>query len=129
MDVGHVTRAVVYMASLPLDANVLFLIVMATKMPIVGRAIGDRRMARKAPGRPVAGSARANERWGLDPGARPTEAIREGSEDETFSRKSSQPCREICREMGIIPGESGSPETVQVASGSVFADCACGSGP
>jgi NAD(P)-dependent dehydrogenase (short-subunit alcohol dehydrogenase family) len=37
MDVGHVARAVVYMASLPLDANVLFLTVMATKMPLVGR--------------------------------------------------------------------------------------------
>jgi NAD(P)-dependent dehydrogenase (short-subunit alcohol dehydrogenase family) len=37
MDVQHVARAVVYMASLPLDANVLFLTVMATKMPFVGR--------------------------------------------------------------------------------------------
>jgi NAD(P)-dependent dehydrogenase (short-subunit alcohol dehydrogenase family) len=37
MDVRHVARAVVYMASLPLDANVLFLTVMATKMPFVGR--------------------------------------------------------------------------------------------
>jgi NAD(P)-dependent dehydrogenase (short-subunit alcohol dehydrogenase family) len=37
MDVEHVARAVVYMASLPLDANVLFLTVMATKMPFVGR--------------------------------------------------------------------------------------------
>ena len=37
MDVTHVARAVVYMASLPLDANVLFLTVMATKMPLVGR--------------------------------------------------------------------------------------------
>ena len=37
MDVSHVARAVVYMASLPLDANVLFLTVMATKMPFVGR--------------------------------------------------------------------------------------------
>jgi len=37
MDVEHVARAVVYMASLPLDANVLFLSVMATKMPFVGR--------------------------------------------------------------------------------------------
>jgi NAD(P)-dependent dehydrogenase (short-subunit alcohol dehydrogenase family) len=37
MDVGHVARAVVYMASLPPDANVLFLTVMATKMPFVGR--------------------------------------------------------------------------------------------
>ena len=37
MDVGHVARAVVYMASLPPDANVLFLTVMATGMPFVGR--------------------------------------------------------------------------------------------
>jgi NAD(P)-dependent dehydrogenase (short-subunit alcohol dehydrogenase family) len=37
MDVAHVARAVIYMASLPLDANVLFLTVMATKMPFVGR--------------------------------------------------------------------------------------------
>lgn len=37
MDVEHVARAVVYMASLPLDANVLSMTVMATKMPFVGR--------------------------------------------------------------------------------------------
>ncbi len=37
MDPDHVARAVVYMASLPLDANVTFLTVMATKMPYVGR--------------------------------------------------------------------------------------------
>jgi NAD(P)-dependent dehydrogenase (short-subunit alcohol dehydrogenase family) len=37
MDVDQVARAVVYMASLPLDANVLFMTVMATKMPFVGR--------------------------------------------------------------------------------------------
>jgi NAD(P)-dependent dehydrogenase (short-subunit alcohol dehydrogenase family) len=37
MDVEHVANAVVYMASLPLDANVQFLTVMATKMPFVGR--------------------------------------------------------------------------------------------
>jgi NAD(P)-dependent dehydrogenase (short-subunit alcohol dehydrogenase family) len=37
MDVEAVARAVVYMASLPLDANVLFMTVMATKMPFVGR--------------------------------------------------------------------------------------------
>ena len=37
MDVDNVSRAVVYMASLPLDANVQFLTVMATKMPLVGR--------------------------------------------------------------------------------------------
>ncbi|WP_309083355.1 SDR family oxidoreductase [Chelativorans sp.] len=35
--VAHVARAVVYMASLPLDANVLNMTVMATKMPLVGR--------------------------------------------------------------------------------------------
>jgi NAD(P)-dependent dehydrogenase (short-subunit alcohol dehydrogenase family) len=37
MDVQHVARAVLYMASLPLEANVLFMTVMATKMPFVGR--------------------------------------------------------------------------------------------
>jgi NAD(P)-dependent dehydrogenase (short-subunit alcohol dehydrogenase family) len=37
MAVDNVASAVVYMASLPLDANVLFLTVMATKMPFVGR--------------------------------------------------------------------------------------------
>jgi|SRR5689334_5798691 len=37
MDVENVANAVVYMASLPLDANVLFMTVMATKMPFVGR--------------------------------------------------------------------------------------------
>ena len=37
MDVDNVARAVVYMANLPLDANVLFMTVMASKMPFVGR--------------------------------------------------------------------------------------------
>ncbi len=37
MDVADVARAVVYMASLPLGANVQFMTVMATKMPYVGR--------------------------------------------------------------------------------------------
>ena len=37
MDVENVARAVAYMASLPLDANVLFMTVMATDMPFVGR--------------------------------------------------------------------------------------------
>jgi NAD(P)-dependent dehydrogenase (short-subunit alcohol dehydrogenase family) len=37
MDVAHVASSIVYMASLPLDANVQFLTVMATKMPFVGR--------------------------------------------------------------------------------------------
>ena len=36
-DVKHVGDAVVYMANLPLEANVLFMTVMATKMPFVGR--------------------------------------------------------------------------------------------
>lgn len=37
MDVENVAKAVVYMASLTLDANVQFITVMATKMPFVGR--------------------------------------------------------------------------------------------
>jgi len=37
MDVQHVADAVVHMASLPLEANVQFMTVMATKMPFVGR--------------------------------------------------------------------------------------------
>jgi NAD(P)-dependent dehydrogenase (short-subunit alcohol dehydrogenase family) len=37
MDVKHVGSAVAYMASLPLDANVQFMTIMATKMPFVGR--------------------------------------------------------------------------------------------
>ena len=37
MDVAHVASAVLYMASLPLDANVQFMTIMATKMPFVGR--------------------------------------------------------------------------------------------
>jgi NAD(P)-dependent dehydrogenase (short-subunit alcohol dehydrogenase family) len=37
MDLDHVARAVVYMASLPLEANVQFMTVMATKMPFIGR--------------------------------------------------------------------------------------------
>ncbi|HWM68156.1 MAG TPA: SDR family oxidoreductase [Steroidobacteraceae bacterium] len=36
-DVRYVADAVVYMAGLPLEANVLFMTVMATKMPFVGR--------------------------------------------------------------------------------------------
>jgi NAD(P)-dependent dehydrogenase (short-subunit alcohol dehydrogenase family) len=36
-DAEQVARAVIYMASLPLEANVLFITVMATKMPFVGR--------------------------------------------------------------------------------------------
>ena len=37
IDANHIARAVVYMASLPLDANVLTMTVMATRMPFVGR--------------------------------------------------------------------------------------------
>jgi NAD(P)-dependent dehydrogenase (short-subunit alcohol dehydrogenase family) len=37
MDVNHVADAVLYMANLPLETNVLFMTVMATKMPFVGR--------------------------------------------------------------------------------------------
>jgi len=37
MDIRHVAEAVLYMANLPLEANVQFMTVMATKMPFVGR--------------------------------------------------------------------------------------------
>ena len=37
MDVSHVANAVLHMASLPSEANVQFMTVMATKMPFVGR--------------------------------------------------------------------------------------------
>jgi NAD(P)-dependent dehydrogenase (short-subunit alcohol dehydrogenase family) len=37
IDLDNVARAVVYMATLPLDANVQFMTVMATKMPFIGR--------------------------------------------------------------------------------------------
>ena len=37
MDVSHVAEAVVYMANLPLSANVQFMTLMATKMPFIGR--------------------------------------------------------------------------------------------
>ncbi|MDQ6675540.1 MAG: SDR family oxidoreductase, partial [Chloroflexota bacterium] len=37
MDVEHVAQAIVFMASLPLDSNVQFMTIMATKMPFVGR--------------------------------------------------------------------------------------------
>jgi NAD(P)-dependent dehydrogenase (short-subunit alcohol dehydrogenase family) len=37
MNADHVGDAVVYMANLPLDTNVLFMTVMANKMPFVGR--------------------------------------------------------------------------------------------
>jgi len=37
LDLAHVVDAVLFMAGLPLDANVQFMTVMATKMPLVGR--------------------------------------------------------------------------------------------
>jgi NAD(P)-dependent dehydrogenase (short-subunit alcohol dehydrogenase family) len=37
MDVEHVAQAIVFMASLPLESNVQFMTIMATKMPFVGR--------------------------------------------------------------------------------------------
>ena len=37
MDVEQVARSVVFMAGMPLDANVQFMTVMATKMPFIGR--------------------------------------------------------------------------------------------
>jgi NADP-dependent 3-hydroxy acid dehydrogenase YdfG len=37
MNVQHVADAIVHMAGLPLDANVLTMTIMATKMPFVGR--------------------------------------------------------------------------------------------
>jgi len=37
MDVAHVASSVLHMANLPLDANVQFMTVMATKMPFIGR--------------------------------------------------------------------------------------------
>jgi len=37
MDLKHIGSSVLYMANLPLDTNVLFQTIMATKMPFVGR--------------------------------------------------------------------------------------------
>ena len=37
MDVRHAAQAVLHMAELPLDANVQFMTIMATNMPLVGR--------------------------------------------------------------------------------------------
>jgi hypothetical protein len=37
MDVDHVGSAVLHMANLPLETNVQFITIMATKMPFVGR--------------------------------------------------------------------------------------------
>jgi NADP-dependent 3-hydroxy acid dehydrogenase YdfG len=36
-DVEHVARAIVYMANLPLEANVQYVTIMSTKMPFIGR--------------------------------------------------------------------------------------------
>ena len=37
LDLEHVGRAILYMADLPLDANVLFMTLVATKVPLIGR--------------------------------------------------------------------------------------------
>jgi len=37
MDVQHVGNAIIHMANLPLDVNVQFMTIMATKMPFIGR--------------------------------------------------------------------------------------------
>ena len=37
MEVNHVANAVVHIANLPLEANILFMTIMASKMPMVGR--------------------------------------------------------------------------------------------
>jgi hypothetical protein len=37
MDVEHVGQAIAFMASLPLESNVQFMTIMATKMPFIGR--------------------------------------------------------------------------------------------
>jgi len=37
MDVEHVAQAIVFMSNLPLESNVQFMTIMATKMPYVGR--------------------------------------------------------------------------------------------
>ena len=37
IDLRHVADGVLYMAGLPLDANVQFMTIMATKMPLIGR--------------------------------------------------------------------------------------------
>ena len=47
IDLDHVARAIVYMATLPLDANVQFMTVMATKMPL--DVVGGANESRKPP--------------------------------------------------------------------------------
>ena len=37
MDVEHVAQAIVFMASLPLESNVQFMTINATRMPFIGR--------------------------------------------------------------------------------------------
>jgi NADP-dependent 3-hydroxy acid dehydrogenase YdfG len=37
LDLDHVARAVIHMASLPLEANIQFMTIMATTMPFIGR--------------------------------------------------------------------------------------------
>ena len=41
MDVEHVAQAVLQMAQLPLDTNVQFMTIMATRMPFIGRGLID----------------------------------------------------------------------------------------
>ncbi len=53
MDPEHVANAVVYMASLPLDANVLFMTVMATKTTSNGRGRGGGLRPRSGGSNPV----------------------------------------------------------------------------
>ena len=50
MDVADVGRAVLYMAGLPLDANVQFMTIMATKMPFIGRGLSAARFDPKTVG-------------------------------------------------------------------------------
>jgi hypothetical protein len=58
MDVEHVTQSVVYTATLPLEANVLFMTVIATKMPFAGR---DEVSIGKCPGRRQRGQQNPSE--------------------------------------------------------------------
>jgi len=65
MDVKHVAAAVLYMASLPLEANVQFITVMATKMPFIGRAERSARRRRQDRGQPVMRVSRSEDRSAL----------------------------------------------------------------
>jgi NADP-dependent 3-hydroxy acid dehydrogenase YdfG len=37
LDLDHVAKAIIHMASLPLEANIQFMTIMATNMPFIGR--------------------------------------------------------------------------------------------